>query len=260
LLLVAMIIFARFRPRGPAGQRESSQVRETAVSLEREYIGNRLLPEGGADEPAAGQCDPRERDAGGAVDVADALRKIVEWARAQEDHLREGTLSTAFDAAARRDVDATVAAVESLMVEEPERAADYGRWLVSALSRAGEFERAAAFADSGSDAARYDWLTLAFKPWAAVAPESALDGCLALEDPERRRTALHAVFSGWAASDPLRLVEAASAFPPGPERDFALLVGLRAWRGRDPVAVENWLAMAGPLVGSPVALDYVRED
>lgn len=176
------------------------------------------------------------------------LAKAGEWAMDQNDLHHDLAMSAVFNGAGAHP-DAALLFAQQLSERFPERAQDYGSYLVFSLGRAGAYEQAADFATEGDSLAVRDWIISAYGTWARHQPEAAVLAATDLGDPEKRSTAFRAAIYAWAQTDPKALVEYAGGFPAGDEKSFALIAALRAWRQREPHAAKAWIAKAGPIPG-----------
>lgn len=165
------------------------------------------------------------------------------WALRQRDIPADLALAAVFDALAAQP-DLAVEFALTFTQQHPERADDIGRYLIAALSRAGAYEHAAAFAASGEGNAAVDWITAAYFNWGRNDPQRALRTVEAMSSADLRQTAFQALVSGWAKTDPVRLLENYPAFPPGWDQRFAVVTGLRAWIELDPEAAAEWVKRA----------------
>ena len=163
------------------------------------------------------------------------------WAVGQAPIPRGIAMAAVIAGAVEHDPEGATGLVERASAQDPERAAEYGRHLIFALGEAGEYQRAAAWAQSGDDIAALDWMTAAYDRWAAHEPEVALLSAVAVPDSLRRRAAVEAAVGAWARIQPEALAESALGFPPGPERKLALVTALRSWLERAPGVAEEWI-------------------
>ncbi len=162
------------------------------------------------------------------------------WAASQTMIDHGQALAAVFHGVAR-DPEEALRLNARLTAQDPDRAADYGSYLIAALSRVGEFDQAAAFATNGDAEVRVGWLNSAYSSWAADQPQAALEQVAQLTDPTVRRTAFDAAMSRWAYNDPPAAAQYALSLPAGHERTLALTVALREWSAADPVAAAAWM-------------------
>jgi hypothetical protein len=167
------------------------------------------------------------------------------WAIALPASDRPTALEAVFAGAARVPEEAARLGAK-LCAENPALASDYGQLLITALTEAGAYETAMAFAAADASGNRTSWLTAASYEWATHQPQSALEAATQLSDAEMRKTALHAVFAGWAMADPPGLAAHAMTLPSGEDRAHALAQALPRWVNDDPVAASNWIANFDP--------------
>lgn len=172
--------------------------------------------------------------------AATDLDVAVEWALAQSALHHDLALSTVIQGGAN-DPDRLTGLVGQLSARFPERAPDYGSYLIAALSRAHAHEQAAAFAATADAAIAPGWLTAAYSSWGRREPDRALMHLAQIPDGARRVAAFQAVISGWARTAPAELMAVAERMS-GPEQRFALLTGMHAWIERDPAAAAAWIA------------------
>jgi hypothetical protein len=154
-------------------------------------------------------------------------------------------MASVFDGAAR-DPEHALQFARQLSERDPERAADFGSYLVAALARTGEFAKAADFAANGSADVRVDWLNAAFARWGEQKPREALEHAAQFSDPEIQQTAFRAAVSHWAQANPREVAEYALSHSAGADRDFALNAALRAWAADDPVEAAGWIGRFEP--------------
>lgn len=164
----------------------------------------------------------------------------IAWAKAQSLLDQGMAMSAVFHGAAHVPEEAVRLAVQ-LSGQDPERAGDYGSYLISALSRAGEFSRAAGFAEEASQEIRVDLINAAYSAWGNREPQTALRFVEDISDPEMKTMAFNAAISAWANHDGKAVAEYALELPAGPGKTFAFSVALRAWAATDLVAAAKWL-------------------
>lgn len=178
-----------------------------------------------------------------------------EWALQQNDLSQDLAMAAVFNGAGASPESAQRFA-QQLSQRFPERAQDYGSYLIFSLGQAGAYHQAAGLATAGPPAVSQNWITAAFDAWARREPEAAVLAATDLADPEKRSTAFRASIYAWAKTDPKALVDYAEGFPTGEERTFALLSGLRAWHQKEPELTKAWIAKAGEISG----IERVFED
>ncbi|MBC8132433.1 MAG: hypothetical protein H7X95_05575 [Deltaproteobacteria bacterium] len=147
---------------------------------------------------------------------------------------------------AARDPENALRLNAQLSEQEPERAQDYGSYLVAAFTRAGEFSQAAAFAAESAPEVRVDWLNAAYSRWAGDQPQAALEHLGKLSNREIRQMAFDAAVSHWAQNKPREVAEYALTLSDGREREFALNAALRAWSSADAVEAATWMGRFEP--------------
>ena len=237
------------------------QLNALAGGPERDRALASLLEELAFNDPsralafAEAETDPELRD----VLFQSALRgwakknpeDALAWVSTQT-YLDRGVATAAVFHGAASDPENAVHLATQLSTDDPERAADYGSYLIAALDGAGEFNRAAQFAAEVSEEYRVDLLNAAYAGWADRDPQAALTNLSRLNDPEIRRTAFDAAVSRWADHAPKAAAAYAVDLAPGHERTFALSVALRSWASADPTAAAEWINLLEP---SP-ALDF----
>lgn len=179
------------------------------------------------------------------------LKKAGEWAMQQNDLHHDLAMSAVFNGAGA-DPEAARQFAERLAEQHPDRAKDYGSYLIFSLAQAGAYQQAAEFATAGNAGADQSWIIAAYGNWARHHPEVAVLAATDLGEPEQRGTAFRAAIYAWAQTDPKALVDYANGFPEGEERSFALVAALRAWRQKEPQAAKAWLAKSGPIPGMKV--------
>jgi hypothetical protein len=167
------------------------------------------------------------------------------WALAQTVLHHDLALSAVFQGAATEPGRALMLA-RQLSAQFPERAPDYGSYLVAGLGQAGAHEAAANFAAEGDPAVAVGWLTTAYATWGRRDPAQALAHLGNITDGKRQFAAFQAMVSGWAGTQPAQLVSMVPHMAPGFEQRFALVTGLRAWLEQDPAAAAEWISRAPP--------------
>jgi hypothetical protein len=144
------------------------------------------------------------------------------------------------------DPDAALLFTKKCSERDPDRAQEYGSYLVAALARLGEFERAATFAANGAPELRSDWLNAAYARWADSEPRAAIDHIAQIKDPGAHRTAFDVAIQHWAASDPRAATEYAFTLDAGSDRTFAMSTALRQWVSFDAVSAATWMSRMDP--------------
>ncbi len=180
--------------------------------------------------------------------AAREMDKAGEWALQQDDLHHDLAMSAVFNGGGHRP-EAVLQLAQRLSAQYPDRAQDYGSYLIFSLSRAGAYQQAADFASGENSGADPGWIISAYSNWARQQPEVAVLAATDLDEPEQRSTAFRAAIYAWAETDPKALVEYAEGFPEGEEKSFALVAALRAWRQREPQAAKAWMAKSGPIPG-----------
>jgi len=130
--------------------------------------------------------------------------------------------------------------------QDPDRAGDYGSYLVAALNRAGDFSQAATYAAAVPSEFRLNLLNAAYAGWADREPKAALEAIGQLPDPEIKKTAFAATISRWANNDAPAAAAYARELPEGSERMLALTVALRNWAAVDGVGAATWMSGLEP--------------
>jgi hypothetical protein len=162
------------------------------------------------------------------------------WATSQ-DSMDPGQAMAAVFHGAARDREGAIRLTAEMSKRAPQRANDYGSYLIAALGRSGDFGAAADFAAKGAPEARVNWLSDAYSRWANKDPRAALDYATQLTDAEARQTAWHIAVSRWAYNDPAAAAEYALDLPNQNERKFALAEALPRWAAADPVKAASWI-------------------
>lgn len=164
----------------------------------------------------------------------------IAWTKAQSLMDQGLAMSAVFHGAAHNPEEVVRLAAQ-LSGQDPEHAGDYGSYLISALSRAGEFNRAALFAEEAPAEIRVDLLNAAYAAWGGRDPQAALQFIEETTDSEMKTMAFNAAISAWANHDGKAVAEYAFDLPAGPGKTFALSVALRAWASTDLVAAATWM-------------------
>jgi hypothetical protein len=161
---------------------------------------------------------------------------------------RVSIVATTLAAAASRSSDEAVRDAIRFCDEDPAYALDYGRSLISALVKTGDYPAALSFVlaedsvDGWLGENGHKWLTLLFTSWAAAAPKQAMQAAQESIGANYRGEALQVVSAVWAKTDPPGAVNFTWQLPASPDRDRALAIALRQWSDADPAAAGAWLA------------------
>lgn len=147
---------------------------------------------------------------------------------------------------AMQDPNKAVSVATALIQNNPNRAGEFGVDLVSALTEAGQFDRAANFAINSAPANREDLMLPAYSRWAEFQPQTAIDNATQIADPGLRAAALNAIIVGWSPTDPKGLVDFAQNNLSGGEQDFALSSAIGFWADTDPLAAAIWINQNNP--------------
>lgn len=151
------------------------------------------------------------------------------------------------DAASRTSDEAVREAIR-FCDEDAAYALDYGRSLISALARTGDYPAALSFVlaedsvDGWLGENGQKWLTVLFTRWAAVAPRQAIQVAQESIGANYRGEALQVASGVWAQTDPSGAANFTWQLPASPDRDRALAIALRQWSDTDPAAAAAWLA------------------
>jgi hypothetical protein len=138
----------------------------------------------------------------------------------------------------------------ALIKNDSSRATEYGSDLISALTEAGQFERAAKFASEGSANNREDWMLPAYSRWAEFQPQAAVASAMQITDPGLREAALNAITVGWSPTDPKGVVDFAQNNLPPEQQKAALSSAIGFWADNDPAAAAVWINQNDPGVAS----------
>ena len=154
-----------------------------------------------------------------------------------------------------QDPDQAASVTAELIKNDSNRATEYGGDLISALTEAGQFERAANFAASGAASSREDWMLPAYSRWAEFQPQAAVASAMQIADAGVREAALNAIIVGWSPTDPKAMVEFAQNNLPAGQQDSALSSAIGFWADSDPAAAALWINQnnPGPQTDSGVA-------
>lgn len=255
---------------GPAAERlrESTPVAQAPVPADPDHHDGVSTSPDHARLPSAlvAACrepDPERRTAAITAALRNWAAQDVDaagaWARTQSYVLLDLALAAVVNGAAAGNPDSAERFVNRLSEAEPERATDYGSFLVFALGEIGEHARAAAWTARVSEPPS-DWLILAYGRWADKDPRMAWHSLSAIEEAQSRRTAMYAVLRGWARAQPRDLADTAKDFPTGPERNFALVTALRSWAEKDPGQASAWMFKHRDAVAGIPHVDTILED
>ena len=181
-----------------------------------------------------------------------------DWARSQQFLDRGLAMAAVFNGAVARPSEA-IRYATMISREDPDRARDYGMYLIFGLAQTDLHEKAAAFAAGTNPAHAGEWLNAAYNQWAKKDPERALAS--AVKNPAAmKKTVFYAAITGWAQANPRALAAHAVDFPKGDERDYSLTVALRAWIARDPGAAGEWIEAHRDAVASIPDFETILED
>jgi hypothetical protein len=169
----------------------------------------------------------------------------IAWARSQT-LMDEGQAMASIFHGAANDPEKALRLARQLSEQEPERAGDFGAYLVAALGRVKEFDKAAGFAANAPAEVRVDLLNAACSRWADSDPKAALKYLADSSDPNVQPTAFAAVMSHWAKKDSPAAAEYALTLPEGNDRNLALTMSLRNWAATDGPAAAAWIMRFDP--------------
>jgi hypothetical protein len=190
--------------------------------------------------------------------AANDVEAAGDWARSQQFIDRGLAMAAVFNGAVAQPAEA-IRYATMISGEEPDRARDYGMYLIFGLGQAGLHEKAASFASGTDPALAGEWVNAAYNQWAKKDPERALAS--AVKTPAATKTAaFYATIAGWAQTNPRALVAHAVNFPKGAERNYSLTVALRAWISRDPGAAGDWIEAHRNVVESIPNFETILED
>jgi hypothetical protein len=164
----------------------------------------------------------------------------VAWAQT-ETVMDQAQAVNALLQGAVQDPDQAASVTAALIKNDSSRAAEYGGDLISALTEAGQFERAANFAAGGAANCREDWMLPAYSRWAEFQPQAAVASAMQITDPGLREAALNAITVGWSPTDPKGMVDFAQNNLPAGQQDFALSSAIGFWADSDPAAAATWI-------------------
>jgi hypothetical protein len=164
----------------------------------------------------------------------------IAWANSQTLLDRGQAMSVVFHGAAR-DPENALRLTRLWSRQDPERAGDFGSYLVAALARVGEFGKAADFAADTPADLRVDLLNAAYARWAEREPQAAMNHIGELSDPEKHRTAFDATVSSWAHQDPKALAEYSLNLSDERERAFAVAAALQTWAVSAAPEAAAWI-------------------
>lgn len=167
------------------------------------------------------------------------------WSMALSDGERQVAMEAVLAGAATQPEDA-IRLVRQLSSLDPERASDYGQFLITGLTENGAYAEAAAYAAAETAITRTAWLHTAFFHWATHQPEKARAAFERITDPEIRSAAFPGFISGWGLADPAALAAYAIQLPPGEDRTQALGQALPQWVAHDTVLASEWINRLEP--------------
>ena len=167
-----------------------------------------------------------------------APEEAAAWSMVLPDGDRQLAMEAVLAGAATQPEDA-IRLVRQLSTLDPERASDYGQFLVTGLTANGAYAEAANFAAAETSATRAAWLHTAFFQWAVHQPENARAAFEHITDPAVHTAAFPGFVSGWGLADPAALAAYAIQLPPGENRAQALAQALPQWVAHDTHAPRN---------------------
>ncbi len=173
----------------------------------------------------------------------------AKWAQS-ESVIHQAQAINALLQGAVQDPDKAVRVTVTLMQNDSSRASEFGGDLISALTEAGQFERAANFAASGPASSREDWMLPAYSRWAEFQPQAAVASAMQISDPGLREAALNAITVGWSPTDPKGAVDFAQKNLPPEQQSAALSSAIGFWADNDPIAAAAWINQNDPGVAS----------
>jgi hypothetical protein len=168
---------------------------------------------------------------------------------ALEPSERESVVAFRLAEAAQRSSDAAVRDAIGFCDEDPARALEYGRSLIFALAKNGDFPAALSFVlaedsvDGWLGENGHKWLTALFVSWAAADPKQAMHVAQESVGANYRGEALQVVSAVWAQADPASAANFAWELPPSTDRDRALAIVLQEWSDTDAAKASAWLAV-----------------
>jgi hypothetical protein len=142
--------------------------------------------------------------------------------------------------------DKAIGVTAALIQNDPGRATEFGGDLISALTEAGQFDRAANFAANSAPNSREDLMLPAYSRWAEFQPQAAIASAMQIVDAGVREAALNAIIVGWSPSDPKGMVEYAQNNLPAGQQNTALQNAIGFWADSDPVAAATWINQNNP--------------
>ncbi len=177
----------------------------------------------------------------GQVDPESALA----WAAAQS-WMDSGQATASIFHGAASDPERAIRLANALSQRGPERSLDHGLYLVAALARVGEFDKAADFAASSTSESRAVRIGDAYSRWAEKAPQQALAHAAQLNDLEARKTASNAIFMRWAYTDAPAAARHALSLSDPEDRRYAFSKALPIWVAARPVEAALWMSSVEP--------------
>jgi len=142
--------------------------------------------------------------------------------------------------------DKAISVTVALIQNDPGRATEFGGDLISALTEAGQFDRAANFAANSAPNSREDLMLPAYSRWAEFQPQAAIASAMQITDPGLRDTALNAIIVGWSPTDPKGLVDFAQNNLPAGQQSSTLSSAIGYWADNDPIAAATWINQNNP--------------
>ena len=169
----------------------------------------------------------------------------VEWARTQTVMDSAQAISALLQGTVQ-DPDKAVSVTSALIQNDASRADEFGGDLISALTEAGQFERAATFAATGPVNCREGWLLPAYSRWAEFQPQAAMANAMQITDAGVREEAMNAIVVGWSPSDPKGMLEYAQNHLSAGLQSTALQNAIGFLADSDPAAAATWINQNDP--------------
>jgi hypothetical protein len=128
-----------------------------------------------------------------------------------------------------------------LSTHEPLLAGEYGQFLITGLTDAGEYDTAVRIAADDKTGHNDAWLNSAFAQWASYQPDQALAAFGKISDPQIRASAFQGMILGWAMANPADVASYAEHLAPGADRALAMSQALPQWASHDSLAASEWM-------------------
>jgi hypothetical protein len=214
-------------PRAPA-DRLPSRVESTSI-LPSPETSSTLVSSGRSETGDSAEASDSTKSSGGESPDPTGLLEDFDPAN------RVSLVTARLEAVARQSADRAIVEAIGFCDEDPSYSLEYGRALITALARQGEYAAALRFvlaedAEGWLEENGSKWLTSLFSTWAREAPQQALQTAETIVSAGARFEALQVVGALWAQADPAGFTHFIHQSPPTMEREQLLKTVQLSWR------------------------------